>query len=128
MTARSLSLVAWLSTLSVSVALVLLWNSKTWSAEPAIEASNGSLVAWQYRFSSKADDLPDQIQRGCFNYLWNEVGSPAMLAKDKTSDTICSTAAVGFQLSSLPIGVERGWISRRDGQERALTVLRSLVP
>jgi hypothetical protein len=36
-------------------------------------------------------------------------------------------AAVGFQLSSLPIGVERGWITRAEGEQRALTVLRSLV-
>ena len=71
--------------------------------------------------------LLDEIQHGCFQYLWNEVGSPAKLAKDKTSDTICSTAAVGFQLSSLPIGVERGWITRKEGEERALTVLRSLI-
>jgi hypothetical protein len=97
------------------------------AAEPAIKASSESLAAWQYRFSPEEEILLESIQRGCFQYLWNEVGSPAMLAKDKTSDTICSTAAVGFQLSSLPIGVERGWITREVGERRALAVLQSLV-
>ena len=97
------------------------------AAEPKIEASTESLAAWRYHFSPEDEAFLDKIQRGCFEYFWKEVGNPAMLAKDKTSDTICSTAAVGFQLSSLPIGVERGWITRADGEQRALTVLRSLV-
>jgi hypothetical protein len=92
-----------------------------------IVASPESLAAWQYKFSDADEKTLDQIQKGCFQYFWKEVGGPAMLAKDKTSDTICSTAAVGFQLSSFPIGVERGWITRAEGEQRALAVLRSLV-
>jgi hypothetical protein len=97
------------------------------AAEPAIEASPETLSATKYKFSADDEKLLDAIEKGCFQYLWNEVGKPSMLAKDKTSDTICSTAAVGFQLSSLPIGVERGWITRQEGEERAKTVLRSLI-
>ena len=92
-----------------------------------IAASPESLNAWQYRFSQDDEALLERIQFGCFQYLWKEVGSPARLAKDKTTDTVCSIAAVGFQLSSLPIGVERGWITRAQGEERALVVLRSLA-
>jgi hypothetical protein len=95
--------------------------------EPAIVASAESQAAWDYDFSTDDEALLDRIQRGCFQYFWKEVGSPAMLAKDKTTDTVCSIAAVGFQLSSLPIAVERGWISRSQGEGRALVVLRSLV-
>jgi hypothetical protein len=93
----------------------------------SIVASPESLAAWQYEFSPADEQLLDQIERGCFNYFWHEVGEGACLAKDKSSDTVCSIAAVGFQLSSLPIGVERGWITRDDGRERALTVLRALT-
>ena len=92
-----------------------------------IVASPESLAAWQYKFSDADEKTLDEIQKGCFQYFWREVGEPAMLAKDKTSDTICSIAAVGFQLASLPIGVERGWITRDEGEERAVTVLQSLV-
>jgi hypothetical protein len=49
------------------------------------------------------------------------------LAKDRRTTVVASTAGVGFQLSSLPIGVERGWITRRQGEERALSVLRTLL-
>src|SRR6187401_2516148 len=97
------------------------------NAEPAIEATPESIADWNYKLSPEDEALLDKIQKGCFQYFWKEVGSPAKLAKDKTSDTICSTAAVGFQLSALPIGVERGWITRADGEQRALTVLRSLI-
>ena len=100
------------------------WHAR---AETSIKATAKSLAAWKYHLSSEDEALLDKIQRGCFQYFWKEVGTPAMLAKDKTSDTICSTAAVGFQLSSIPIGVERGWITRADGERRALTVLRTLV-
>src|SRR5262245_36746766 len=75
-------------------------------AEPAIAPNADSLAAWNYKLSADDEALLDAIQRGCFQYFWKEVGRPAMLAKDKTSDTICSVAAVGFQLSSVPIGVE----------------------
>ena len=108
------------------------FQSNTGYAHPVqndvvIAASKNSTRAWQYAFSSDDVAFLEKIEHGCFQYFWNEVGRPAKLAKDKTSDTICSTAAVGFQLSSLPIGVERGWITRAEGEERAKTVLHSLV-
>src|SRR5262245_45441809 len=109
-----------------SLCLVII-ACRSVAAAPPIVATAESVATWNYKLSPEDEALLNQIQRGCFQYFWNEVGEPAKLAKDKTSDTICSTAAVGFQLSSLPVGVERGWITRQQGEERALTVLRSLV-
>ena len=117
---------AWFCCGPLVVALASGWPQPLF-AESAIEATADSRAAWDYNFSADDEALLNDIQRGCFQYLWKEVGSPAKLAKDKTSDTVCSIAAVGFQLSSLPIGVERGWITREAGEERALTVLRALV-
>ncbi len=71
--------------------------------------------------------LLEEIQKACFLYFWNEVGDPAPLVKDRLKSPVSSIAAVGFQLSSLPIGVEHGWISRAAGQRRALLVLRALI-
>lgn len=79
-----------------------------------------------YDFSESDEQLLEQIQRGCFNYLWNEVGVPGRLAKDRRTAAVASLAGIGFQLSSLPIGVERGWISREEAENRALTILRTL--
>ncbi len=92
-----------------------------------IEASEESYKEWSYRFTREEEIFLNQIEKGCFLYFWNEVGSPAHLALDRTTDSICSIAAVGFQLSSLPIGVERGWISRLEARERAITILSALV-
>ncbi len=74
-----------------------------------------------------AAPLLDEIQFGCFQYFWKEIGQPSGLAKDRLKGPVSSIAAVGFQLSALPIGVERGWITRAAGAERARTILRTLL-
>jgi hypothetical protein len=116
------------------VVIVLAHTTATWSQvgtmpateQQAIVASPESLAAWQYNWTPDDEALLDKIEHGCFLYFWKEVGHPACLARDKSSDTICSMAAVGFQLSSLPIGIERGWITRAEGEQRALSILRAL--
>ena len=93
----------------------------------AITASEESRRAWSHRFGPDDTALLEEVQRGCFNYFWKEVGSPALLARDKTTDTVSSIAAVGFQLSSLPIGVEHGWVTREAAEQRCVTILRALL-
>jgi hypothetical protein len=83
-------------------------------------------AALQRPFSADDAALLDEIERGCFQYLWNEVGEPSLLAKDRRYAQVASVAGVGFQLAALPIGVERGWITREQAEERALAILRSL--
>jgi len=90
-------------------------------------ASEASRRAAAYQFTAEDERLLDEIQHACFQYFWKEVGAPAKLAKDRHKGPVASIAAVGFQLSSLPIGVERGWITRAQGAERARTVLDALV-
>lgn len=92
-----------------------------------IEASEESRQAWGHQFTPKDQALLESVQQGCFNYFWNEVGQPACLVRDKTTDTVCSIAAVGYQLSSLPIGVEHGWVTHDEATERAITLLTALV-
>ena len=84
-------------------------------------------AALEYRPSPAEEALLEEIQRGCFNYLWQDVGSPARLVKDRADANVSSVAAVGFQLAALPIGVKRGWIQRREGEQRALVILRALI-
>ncbi len=79
-----------------------------------------------YQFTAEDERLLDEVQRGCFNYLWNEVGWPSGFAKDRRTASVASLAGVGFQLSALPIAVQRGWISRAQGEAWALRILRTL--
>ncbi|MFH0982711.1 MAG: glucoamylase family protein [Planctomycetota bacterium] len=78
------------------------------------------------RFTDQEAALLDEVQQACFLYFWREVGAGG-LAKDRKLAPVASIAAVGFQLSALPIGVERGWITRQEGEHRARTILRTLL-
>ncbi len=93
----------------------------------AIRRTAAADEACRHRFSPADEALLEQIQHGCFLFFWNEVGTPSGLAKDRMKGPVASVAAVGFQLASLPIGVEHGWITRGQGEARARTVLTSLV-
>src|SRR5262245_29614344 len=84
-----------------------------------------------YQFSRDDELFLDEVQRGAFNYLWS-AGDPSRpghatgMVPDRTSKPTVSVAGVGFQLSGICIGVERGWITREQGRERAELILRRL--
>jgi hypothetical protein len=66
----------------------------------------------------------DLVQRTAFDYFWYEANLQNGLIKDRSSDaSLSSIAAVGFGLSALTVGIDRGWISREAGRERVLTTL-----
>jgi hypothetical protein len=70
----------------------------------------------------------DRLECAAFDYFWHEANPTNGLIKDRsTPDSKCSIAAVGFGLSGIAIGIERGWISRESGRERVLTTLRTFV-
>src|SRR5215831_10396224 len=69
----------------------------------------------------------DLVQRTAFDYFWYEANPQNGLIKDRSSETaLASIAAVGFGLSALTVGIDRGWISREAGRERVLTTLEFL--
>lgn len=81
-----------------------------------------------FAFTAEDEAFLDDVQRGAFNFLWAAGDKTTGLAPDRASKpALCSIAGVGFQLSALPIGVERGWITREEGRARAELILRSLM-
>jgi hypothetical protein len=69
----------------------------------------------------------DLVQRTAFDYFWYEANPENGLVKDRSSDpSVSSIAAVGFGLSALTVGIDRGWISREAGRELVLTTLEFL--
>jgi hypothetical protein len=94
---------------------------------PDILPTPATTAAIRHTWSPADERFLDEVQRGCFNYFWAKAEPPARLAHDRLKSPVASVAAVGFQLSSLPIGVERGWISRAQGEERALAILNGLL-
>jgi len=79
-----------------------------------------------FSFAAEDERLLDEVQRGAFNFLWNAADPATGMVVDRSSTSIVSVAGVGFQLSAIPIGVERGWVTRDEGEARATLILESL--
>ena len=112
----------------LSFVLMICSSLSSASADTEVLRTAETDAALQYEFTDDDNQLLDEIQRGCFEFLWKEVGDPIPIVKDRlTNSDVSSLAGVGFQLSALPIGVERGWITREQGEQRAHTILKALV-
>src|SRR5665213_3670768 len=75
--------------------------------------------------SNACSEVLDALQRETFNYFVHEANPLNGLVIDKTEPgSPASIAAVGLALSSYPVGVERGFTSRKDAVKRTLTTLR----
>ena len=67
----------------------------------------------------------DLVQQTAFDYFWYEANPQNGLIRDRnTATSPSSIAAVGFGLSALTVGIDRGWISRSAGRHRAHTTLQ----
>ena len=71
------------------------------------------------------NDLLDRLQRAAFGYFLNAYNPANGLVADRSlAGSPCSIAVVGFALSSYPVAVERGWMTRDVAVERTLVTLR----
>ncbi len=78
-----------------------------------------------YTLTAHQNELLDALQRNGFQYFLDKVNPANGLIADSTwENNTSSIAAVGFALACYPVGVEHGWMSRRDAVERTLTTLR----
>ena len=75
---------------------------------------------------TRADSaFTDTLQHRTFLYFWETANPRNGLVPDRwPTPSFSSVAAVGFALTSYPIGVEHGWITREQAQQRVLTTLR----
>jgi len=79
-----------------------------------------------FRFAADDEQFLDEVQHATFDYFWRTASPKTGMVPDRTSQPTVSVAGVGFQLSALPIGVERGWVTRDEARQRALLILKSL--
>jgi hypothetical protein len=74
---------------------------------------------------SFSDKKLEKLQRLTFDYFLKETNPENGLVLDSTrQDAPCSIAATGFALAAYPVGVERGFITRKDAIKRTLATLR----
>jgi hypothetical protein len=78
--------------------------------------------------TQRCDPSLDDLQARTFRYFW-ELTNPANgLVPDRwPTPSFCSVAAIGFGLTAIPIGVQRGWITRAEGTARVRTTLEFLL-
>ncbi|MBP3961727.1 glucoamylase family protein [Paenibacillus lignilyticus] len=80
------------------------------------------------------EQLLELESKRSFYFFWEEANSDkespgfGLIVDRAPGDaSMCSVASVGFGLTALMIGVEREWISRSQGYERALGTLNTLL-
>ncbi len=72
-----------------------------------------------------SDKKLEALQRLTFDYFLKETNPRNGLVPDSTRPGApCSITATGFALAAYPVGVERGFVTRKDAIERTLTTLR----
>lgn len=78
-----------------------------------------------------AGQLPplfDDIEKRTFQFFWDTTDERNGMTPDRfPSRPFASVAAIGFALTAYPIGIENGWISRRQAVDRTLLTLEFLL-
>lgn len=78
------------------------------------------------------DAFLDDLERRAFRFFWETAHPETGLIPDRARadgskpGDMASVAAVGFGLTALAIGAERGWVARGEAQARADLTLRTL--
>ncbi len=87
-------------------------------------------AGWQQQSSTASpqrdwDPFLDTLQHRTFRFFWETTNPENGLTPDRYPTlTFSSIAAVGFALTSYPIGVERGYVTRAAAADRVLTTLK----
>ena len=70
------------------------------------------------------DPYIDETARRAFDYFWLEANPQNGLVKDRsTPGSASSIAAVGFGLSAITVGIDRGYVTREQGAARVKATL-----
>lgn len=68
----------------------------------------------------------DYVQRAAVDFFWYEANPANGMIRDRSQrGSPASIAAVGFGLSAIGVGVDRGWIPRSAARDRVLTTLKT---
>ncbi|OQY69692.1 MAG: hypothetical protein B6D45_12425, partial [Ignavibacteriales bacterium UTCHB3] len=74
------------------------------------------------------EDFLDMVQEATFRYFWNYAHPVSGLARERlNSGETVTTGGSGFGLMGIPVGIERGYITREEGAARTLKVVNFLL-
>jgi hypothetical protein len=70
--------------------------------------------------------LLNLVQKNTFNYFWLWGNPISGMAKERFSSDICTSGGTGFAIMSVPVAVERNFITRAEGLARVVKVVNFL--
>ena len=70
------------------------------------------------------EELFEKVQKAAFSYFWDYAHPVSGLARERlgSGETVTSGGS-GFGIMAIPVGIERGWISRTEGAQRMLKIV-----
>ena len=90
-----------------------------------LSQQDGNARDSEIQISVEDEALLDQLQRAAFGYFVQTVSRlNGLVADTSRNNSPVSIAVVGFALSSYPVAVERGWMTRTEAVRLALAALR----
>jgi hypothetical protein len=90
------------------------------------EGGNSDTVTVTPQVFANDDAFLNYVEQTAFDYFWYEANPTTGLIKDRsTKNSSSSIAAVGFGLTAIGVGVDRGWITRDEGRDRTLITLNT---
>ena len=100
-------------------------SGKSWSSHSATMPRRPSRTTLIEPSAQSEEELLGRFQRAAFSYFLEQFNPENGLVADRSpASAPASIAVVGFALSSYPVAVERGWVSRADATRRTLVTLR----
>jgi hypothetical protein len=105
------------------VAFLAVWSSTSAAWAPRAEPASPPA----FEISPEQQQFLERLERDTFGFFWEASSSAHGLTADRLPGLdISSVAAVGFALTSYPIAVDNGWITRAQAAQRTLSTLRFL--
>ncbi|HWU76054.1 MAG TPA: glucoamylase family protein [Rhodanobacter sp.] len=100
--------------------LALLVIGTSWSTPSVARSEHGRFVA-----SPRQQALVDDLEHRTFEWFWQTADPKTGLVPDSApGHSFSSIAAVGFGLTAYGVGVERGYVTRKQAVQRTLATLR----
>jgi hypothetical protein len=111
-----------------------------WLGAPAVACTLRAVTEdWSFRESAPTAEFPlitralgdveflDMIQRATFRYFWQSAHPVSGLTRERSSSgDVCASGGTGFGIMAIPVGIERGFVTRAEGVARVLQVLTFL--
>ncbi|HEY9258601.1 glucoamylase family protein [Chitinophaga sp.] len=97
---------------------------------PVIACTKSNAVAVSVTDSTAINQaLLEKTQQGCFQYFWQLGKNFSGMAPERsttTSGNTVTTGGTGFGVMATICGMERGWITKTEGIQRILSIVRFL--